>query len=140
MRAPRVTEKETRKRSDSAQFLLTGRFGGSDRTLPPSIRSILERSNSSGIMTGHSQSPDNLAFVFFTRPDAETSSDRTLKDRVRSLLCSEFTSCELTGRWTLESGAASDHSFFSKSSMFLRVACSKSSPNLNKTQINTNWD
>ena len=107
-------------------FLLTGRSGGSDRTLPPSVRSIPERSNSSGIATGrvrwtptgHSQSPVNLAFVFFTRPTAETSSARTLKDRVRSLLRSEFTSCELTGRWTPKSGAASGHSFFSKSSKF----------------------
>ena len=29
---------------------------------------------------------------------------------------SRFTSCELTGRWTPEFGAASSHSFFSKSS------------------------
>ena len=115
---------KTGKRPDAARYLLTGRSGGSDRMLPPSVRSIPERSNSSGIatgrvrwtLTGRSQSPVNLAFVFFTRPNAETSSDRTLKDRVRSLLHSEFTSCELTGHWTLESGAASGHSFFIKSS------------------------
>ena len=31
---------------------LTGRSGGSDQTLPPSVRSIPERSKSSGIETG----------------------------------------------------------------------------------------
>ena len=147
MRAPHVIEKETRKRSDSAQFLLTGRFGGSDRTLPPSIRSILERSNLSRIVTGHvrwsmtgrrqgpvssssSSSHDRTLNVFW--PDAETQSpvtpsaavhllwtDRTLDDRVWCSVRSLFSS---------------------KSSMILHTACSQSSPNSNKMQINTNWD
>ena len=119
MRSPNATRKETEKSPKAARDPLTGRSGGSNRTLPPSVRSIPERSNSSRIAIrcvqwtpiGRSQSPVNLAFIFFTRPDAETSSDRTLKDRVWSLLHSEFTSCELTGRWTVESGAASGHPF-----------------------------
>ena len=117
--ASRRQRRKLEKRSDAACFLLTGRSGGSDRMLPPSVRSISERSKSSGIVTGrvrwtptgHSQSLINSALVFSTRPDAETPSDRTLKGRVRSLLRSKFTSCELTGRWTSESSAASGHSF-----------------------------
>ena len=107
------------KRLNPARFLLTERFGSSDQALPPSVRSIPKRSKSSGITTGRvrwtptgrSQSPINLAFVFFTQPDAKMSFDRTLKDRVRSLLQQQFTSYELTGRWTTESGAASGHTF-----------------------------
>jgi hypothetical protein len=114
-----VIEKEIGKRPDAARYQLTGRSGGSDRTLPPSVRSILERSNSSGIatgrvrwsMTGHSQSPVSFLQRHVDRPDAGTLPDRTLKRRVRSLLQLLFTSCELTGRWTKESGATSGHSF-----------------------------
>ena len=109
-------DKETEKKPDPVRFLLIRRSGGSDRTLPPSVRSIPERSKSPGIATKRSLSPVNTAFVFSTRPDAEKPSDRTLKGRVQSLLRSKFTSYELTGRWTSESGAAPGHSFSSKSS------------------------
>ena len=93
-------------------------------SLPPSVRSILEKSKTPGIMTGrvrshltgHNHSPVQLVSIVFARSDAGTSSDRTLNSRVRSLHRSRFTSCELTRRWTSESGAASDHSFSSKSS------------------------
>ena len=137
--APRVRKGNGERNLSRARFLLTGHSGGSDRTLPPSVRSIPERSNSSGIMTGRvrwtptgrSQSPVNLAFVFFTRPDAETSTDRTLKDRVRSLLRSEFTSYELTGRWIVESDAASGHSFPAN----LQCSSALSVPNQVPTQI-----
>ena len=49
--SPTVIEKETGKKLNHARFLLTGCSGGSDRTLPPSVRSILERSKSPEIMT-----------------------------------------------------------------------------------------
>ena len=50
--SPVITEKEIGKRQNHARFLLIGRSGGSDRTLPPNVRSIPERSNFSGIATG----------------------------------------------------------------------------------------
>ena len=64
-----------------------------------------------------------------------TSSDRTLKRRVRSLLRSKFTSCELIGRGTLESGAASSHSFPAnlQESFMLPV------PNQVPTRIRSKW-
>ena len=85
------------KRLNPARFQLTGRSGGSDRTLPPSVRSILERSKSPGIVTGrvrwtptkHSQSPVQAVSFIFDRSDAEPPSDRTLGEHyfsVRSLL------------------------------------------------------
>ena len=119
-----MIEKETGKRPEAARYLLTGRSGGSDRTQPPSIRSILERSNSSRIvtgrvrwsMTGRRQGPVSSACSSFDRSDAGSPPDRTHRRSVRSLLHQQFTSCELTGRWTSESGAASGHSFFNKSS------------------------
>ena len=103
------------KRSDATRFLLTGRSGGSDRMLPPSVRSIPERSNSFGIATGHvrwsmtgrRQGPVSLACSFFKRLDAGSLPDRTHKRSIRSLLQLLFTSCELIERWTTESG----HSF-----------------------------
>ena len=117
---PPTRQKRKRRRSpESASSLLTERSGGSDRMLPPSVRSIPERSKSPGIATGRirsqlterSQSPVDPVYVFFLRLDAGTPSDRTLNNRVWSLHRSRFTSCELTGRWTSESGAASGHSF-----------------------------
>ena len=70
-----------------------------DRTLGGSVRSLsLERSVS-------------CLEIHVDWPDAGTLPDRTLKRRVRSLLQPLFTSCELTERWTAESGAASGHSF-----------------------------
>lgn len=101
-------------RSD-ALVVATGRSSGSDRTLPPSIRSIPERSKSSGIvigcnrwsMTGRRQGPVSTACFFFKRPDVGSLPDRTHKHNVRSLLQQQFTSCELTGRWTTASGLAS---------------------------------
>ena len=79
MRVSNATEKETEKSPENAGDPLTGRSGGSNRMLPPSVRSIPERSNSSGIgtervrwsMTGCRQGPVNSSFVFFTRPEAE---------------------------------------------------------------------
>ena len=70
---PNVTEKETEKSPQDARDPLTGRSGGSDRTLPPSVRSIPERSKSSGIatgcvrwsMTGRRQGPVSTACPFF---------------------------------------------------------------------------
>ena len=49
---PNAIEKETEKSPEVARDPLTGRSGGSDRTLPPSVRSISEMSKSSGIRTG----------------------------------------------------------------------------------------
>ena len=62
---PNAIEKEIEKSPEDARDPLTGRSGGSDRTLPPSVRSIPERSKSSGIgtrrvrwsMTGRRQGP-----------------------------------------------------------------------------------
>ena len=59
------------KRPKAARDPLTGRSGGSDRTLPPSVRSIPERSSSSGIgtgrvrwsMTGRRQGPVRVALT-----------------------------------------------------------------------------
>ena len=146
MVAPTELDKERRKNPGPARFLLTGRFGGCDQTLPPSVWSIPERSKSPGIaigrvrsqLTGRSQSPVQAVSFVFNRPDTGSPFDQTLNSRVRSLLCSKFTSCELTGCWTSESGATSDHSFSSKIFKVLRAACSQSSPNFNKNQINTN--
>ena len=108
-----------KKSPNVARDLLTGCSGGSDRTLPPSVRSILERSNSSRITTGRvrwsmtrrMQGLVSCLERHVDRPDAGTLSNRTHKRRVRSLLRSKFTSYELIGRWTLESSAASGHSF-----------------------------
>ena len=119
MRTPNVTRKEMEKSPEAARDPLTGRSGGSDRTLPPSVWSILERSNSSGIgtgrvrwsMTGRRQGPVSTACSSFDRPDAGSPSDRTHRRSVRSLLHQQFTSRELTGRWTAASGAASDDPF-----------------------------
>jgi hypothetical protein len=80
-----VTRKEMEKRFDPARILLTERFGGSNRMLPPSVRSIPERSNSSGITTGHvrwsmtgrSQSPVSCLERHVDRPDAEGPPSRT---------------------------------------------------------------
>ena len=82
------------KRPEAARDPLTGRSGGSDRTLPPSVRSIPERSNSSGIgtgrvrwsMTGRRQGPVRSACSSFDRPDAGSPPDRTHRRSVRSLL------------------------------------------------------
>ena len=149
---PPVDQKrKRRKKPDAARFLLTRCSGGSDRTLPPSVRSILVRSKTPRITTRrvrwtsteHSQSPVQAIFFVFDRPDAEPPSDRTLGEHcfsIRSLLHSRFTSCELTRCWTSESGAASSHSFFQQIFKVLRAAYSQSSPNSNKIQINTNWD
>ena len=49
---PNATEKEIEKSPEGARDPLTGRSGGSDRTLPPSVRSIPERSKTSRIGTG----------------------------------------------------------------------------------------
>ena len=49
---PNAIEKEIEKSPEDARDALTGRSGGSDRTLPPSVRSIPERSKSSRIETG----------------------------------------------------------------------------------------
>ena len=111
--APTDQKRKRGKRSDAARFLLTGRSGGSDRTLPPNVRSIPERSKSSGIgigrvrwtMTGHRQGPVSTTCSSFDRPDAGSPPDRTHRRSVRSLLHQQFTSCELTGRWTAASGA-----------------------------------
>ena len=119
MRTPNTTRKETEKSHEATRDPLTGRSGGSDRTLPPSVRSIPERSNSSGIrtgrvwwsMTGRRQGPVSTAYSSFDRPDAESPPDRTHRRSVQSLLHQQFTSCELTGRWTATSGAASDAPF-----------------------------
>ena len=119
MRVPNATEKETEKSPENTRDPLTGRSGGSDRMLPPSIRSIPERSNSSRIGTGRvrwsmtrrRQGPVSCLERHLDRPDARTLPDRTHKRRVRSLHQLLFTSCELTERWTTESGAASGHSF-----------------------------
>ena len=70
---PREMKKEMEKSPETARNLLTGRFGGSDRTLPRCVRLILERSKSPGIMTGRvrsqltgrSQSPVEPVFFFF---------------------------------------------------------------------------
>ena len=122
---PPVRHKRKWRRSpESARFLLTRRSGGNDQTLPPKVQSIPERSKTLGITTGRVQSPltgssqslvQPVSFIF-NRPDTEPPSDQTLNSRVRSLHRSRFTSCELTGRWTSESGAAFGHSFSSKSS------------------------
>ena len=45
-------EKETGKSWNPTRYLLTGRSGGNDRMLPPSVRSIPERSKTPRIMTG----------------------------------------------------------------------------------------
>ena len=119
MRTPNVTRKETEKSPEAVRDPLTGRSGASDQTLPPSVRSIPERSNSSRIgtgrvrwsMTGHRQGPVSIACSFINRSDARSLPDRTHKRSVRSLLQQQFTSCELTRRWTAESGAAFGHSF-----------------------------
>ena len=116
---PDGTDKETEKKPDPIRFLLTVCSGDSDRMLPPSVRSILERSKTPGIttecvrsqLTRRSQSLVEPIFIVFAGLDAGSPSDRTQNRRVRSLLLSKFTSYELTGRWTLESGAASGHSF-----------------------------
>ena len=49
---PHGMKKEMEKSLETTCNLLTRRSGGSDRTLPPSVWSIPERSNSSGIVTG----------------------------------------------------------------------------------------
>ena len=67
------------RRPEATRDPLTGRSGGSDRTLPPRVRSIPERSKFSGIrtgrvrwtMTGHSQGPVSTTCPSFDRPDAE---------------------------------------------------------------------
>ena len=131
-----MTGKEIEKSWNPTRFLLTGRSGGSDQTLPPSVRSIPERSKPPRIttgrirsqLTGRSQSLVQPVSIVFARSDAEQPSDRTLNSRVRSLLHSRFTSCELTGRWTLESGAVSGHSFSSKSSKFFVLPISNQVP------------
>ena len=79
MRIRSETKKETEKSPENARDPLTGRSGGSDRTLPPSVRSIPERSKSSGIgtgrvrcsLTGHRQGPVSTTCAPFDRPDAE---------------------------------------------------------------------
>ena len=146
MGPPTQQIRKWRRSPDAMRNPLTGHSGGSDRTLPPSVRSSPERSKSSGIetgcvrwsMTGRRQGPVSTACFFFKRPDARSLPDRTHKRSVRSLLQQQFTSCELTGRWIAAFGVWC--TFSSKSSKFLRAACSQSSPNLNKIQINTNWD
>ena len=95
-RSPDVTEKETEKSPENARDPLTGGSDGSNRTLPPNVRSIPERSTSSRIgtgrvrwsMTGHRQGPVSTTWSSFDRPDAD-----------------------LTGR----TDAASGHSFTSSS-------------------------
>ena len=114
-RPPPQQIRKRKKSPDAAQDPLTGCSGGSDRTLPPSVRSIPERSNSSGIGTGHvrwsmtgrRQGLVSTACFFTKRPDTGSLPDRTHKCSVRSLLQLLFTSCELIGRWTAASGAAS---------------------------------
>ena len=144
-------EKETEKSLETARLLLTGRSGGNDRTLPPGVRSTIERSKTSQVtisrvwltLTGRSQSLVHPMYIFFDRPDAGPPSDQTQGEyyfSIWSLLC---TSVHLlwTDRMLEPRVRCSVRSpFFSKSSMFLRAACSQSSPNLNKTQINTNRD
>ena len=108
---PACQKRKREKKLSHARFLLTGRSGGSDRTLPPSVRSIPERSKSSGIgtgrvrwtMTGRRQGPVSTTCPSFDRPDAGSPPDRTHRRSVRSLLQQQFTSCELTGRWTAAS-------------------------------------
>ena len=59
---------------------------------------------------------------------------------VRSLLCSNGSP---PVNWSEAGGrvwSSVRSPFFSNSSKFLHAACSQSSLNLNKTQINTNWD
>jgi len=95
--APEETEKETTRSPETTHFLPIGRSDGSDRTLPPSIQLIPERSKTPRIMTGcvrspltgRSQSSVDPDFVFFARSDAGSPSDRTLGKHcfsVRSLL------------------------------------------------------
>ena len=121
-------KRKQRRSPETACFLLIRRSSGSDRMLPPSVQSIPERSKTPRITTGrvwwtptgHSHSSMQAAIIAIDRPDAGLPSDRTLGEHcfsVRSLLHSKFTSCELTERWISESGAASGHSFSSKSSM-----------------------
>ena len=62
---PHVTDKERRKSSISARFLLTGRSGGNDQKLPPKVRSTIETSKSPLVTTGRSQSPVDPIFIFF---------------------------------------------------------------------------
>ena len=50
--SPNAIEKKIEKSPEDTRDPLTGRSGGSDRTLPPSVRSIPERSKTSGIGTG----------------------------------------------------------------------------------------
>jgi len=113
-KGPPTSQKRRRgKRSDAAQNLLTERSSGSDRMLPPSVRSIPERSNSSGIgtgrvrwsMTGRMQGPVSTTYSSFDQPDVGSPPDQTHRRSVRLLLRQQFTSCELTIHWTAASGA-----------------------------------
>ena len=131
---------------ENTWFLLTGHSGGSDRTLPPSVRSIPERSKSSGIMTkrvrwsmtGRRQGPfnsslssshDRMLNVFW--PDAETQSPVTPSQHVHLLLTDQTLDIRV---W------CSVRSLLQRFFKVDRAACSQSSPNSNKIQINTNWD
>ena len=119
MGPPTRQNRKQKKSPEAARDQLTGRSGGSDRTLSPSVRSIPERSNSSRIMTGRvrwsmtgrRQGPVGTTCFSFKRPDAGSLPDRTHKRSVRSLLQQQFTSCELTGRWTAASDAVSSAPF-----------------------------
>ena len=146
---PHVIDKKRNFRSTRIQ--LTERTGGNDRTLPPGVRLTTERSKTSQVvtgrvwlpLTGRIHSPIDLEYVFFACPDAGTSTDQTQDEyyfSVRSLQCAYVHI--LWTDWLLESRVRCSvrSPFFSESSMFLRAACSQSSPNFNKTQINTNWD
>ena len=73
MVAPDGLEKETTKSPKTVRHLLIERSGGNDRTLPPRVRSTLERSKTPGVATrrvrslliGRSQSPVYSIFIFF---------------------------------------------------------------------------
>ena len=85
MGPPTRQNRKRKKSPEAARDQLIGRSGGGDRTLSPSVRSIPERSNSSGIatgrvrwsMTGRRQGPVSTAFPSIDRPDTGGPLNRT---------------------------------------------------------------
>ena len=135
----------------STRIQLTERTGSNDWTLPPRVQSTTERSKTPQVMTGRvwclmigrkteSGRSWHLLLRLTGRRAIFTPDARGTLFSVRSLLCYI---CSPPMNWpNAESRVwcSIRSPFFSKSSKFLHTAFSQSSPNFNKTQINTNWD